>query len=99
MQTSSVGEQVQFLARSLPAAFVPDVSKQHDVSYAIVFPASASGALVSARASSSLDEIIQKLFEYFNDDLPKLALIPPTASEQLDLQNKSSEIQVWIFFF
>ena len=50
------------------------VAKQHDVfAGAIVL-----GVLVSVRASFWLDKKIQKLFECFNEYLPKTALIPPT---------------------
>ena len=46
-----------------PAVFVPEDAKQHDV----FVHAIASGVLVSARVSFSLDE-----------GLPKLALVSPT---------------------
>ena len=59
----SVGEQ-KFLK----------VAKQHDVFVRAI----ASGVLMCARASFWLDEIIRKLFECFNEELPKLALVPLT---------------------
>ncbi len=57
-----------------PDVFVPVVATQHDEFVRAI----AFGELVSARARFWLDEIIWKLFECFNEDLPKLALIPPT---------------------
>ncbi len=74
------GNKRQLMATSLlrevtePAIFVPDVAKQHDVFVRAI----AFGVLVSARTGFWLDEIIRNLFERFNEDLPKPALIPPT---------------------
>ena len=64
-----------------PAVFVPEieVAKQHDV----FVHAIASGILVRARAGFGLDEIIRKLFECFNEDLPKLVLVPRLKSQCL----------------
>ena len=59
---------------SEPAVFVHEVAKQHD-SFA---GAIAFGVLVSARASFWLDKMIRKLFEYFNEDLPKPEFVPQT---------------------
>ena len=72
------------MARSLlreviePAVFVPEVAKQHEVFGRAID----HGVLVSARASFRLDEIIRKLFECFNEDLPNLALVPSTVLYQ-----------------
>ena len=38
----------------------------------------AFGVLVSARASFCLDNKNRKLLEFFNEDLPKTAAVPPT---------------------
>ncbi len=77
---NSRGDKYQLMATSLlrevtePAVFVPEVAKQHDVCVRAI----AFGELVSAGASFWLDEIIQKFFECFNEDLTKPALIPST---------------------
>ncbi len=76
----SRGNKCQLMATSLlrevtePAVFVPEVAKQHDVFVRTI----AFGVLVNTHASFWLDEIIRKFFECFNEDLPKLARIPPT---------------------
>ena len=53
---------------------IPEVAKQHDV----FAGAKAFGVLVSARASFWLDKKIRNLFECFQEDFPKPALVPPT---------------------
>ena len=58
-----------------PAVFVPEVARQHDEFVRTI----AFGVLVSARASLWLDEIIQELVEWFNEDLRKQELVSPTA--------------------
>ena len=66
------------MARSLlrkvpePAVFVPEVAKQHDVFVRAI----ASGGFRSTVVL--VDEIVRKLFECFNEDLPMLARVPPT---------------------
>ena len=75
------GNKCQLMARSLlrevtePAVFVSEVAKQHDVFVRAI----ASRVFVSARTSFCLDATTRKLFECFNDDLPKLTQVPPTA--------------------
>ena len=72
------------MARSLlvevtePAVFVSEVAKRHDLFDVFVRAIHAApGVLVTARASFLMDKIIRKLLECFNEDLLKLALIPP----------------------
>ena len=76
----SRGNKYQLMTKSRPrdgtepAVFVREVAKQHDVFAGAI----TSGVLVSARASFWLDKKIRKLFKYFNEDLPKPALVPTT---------------------
>ena len=56
----------------------PEVAKQHDVSSLRYAGMTIFWVLVSAHASFWLDNKGQKLFECFNEDLPKTALVPPT---------------------
>ena len=82
------------------AVFLPEVAKQHDVfADAIAFR-----VLVSACASFRLDNNIRKLFECFNEDLPKLALVSTTAlvsfnDNDQNVLNKRSNIFVSSFMF
>ena len=70
------------MARSLvvevtePTVFVSEVAKRHDL-FDVFVRAIAPGVLVTARASFLMDKTIRKLLECFNEDLLKLALIPP----------------------
>ena len=57
-----------------PTVFVRQVAKQHDgFARAIAF-----GAFASSCARFWLDKMSRKLVESFNEDFPKLALVPPT---------------------
>ena len=58
--------------------FRPDVAKQHDVSLLRYAGVTIFGVLASTRAVSWLDNNNRKLFECFNEDLPKTALVPAT---------------------
>ena len=65
--------------RTEPAVFFPNVAMQH----ALFASAIAFGVLLSARASFWLDNNDRKLFECFNEDLPKSDLILPNAFSSL----------------
>ena len=81
------GKQCQLMAKSRlregtkPAVFLrlPEVAKQHDVSLLYNPGPIVIGVLKSARASFWLDKKIRKFVDCFNEDLPKTALVPPTA--------------------